>query len=197
MRGDHGCAGYTAGDGAAMPCGSPALPADQGGRCIRCARLQRERELARADPFVSINDVAMPGEAAYRSRVRVAAAAAAGVAAGSRRWSYEWPACLVCGETTRPHNAHGCCTTCSTRSHTRSRRGAGVAVLWVPFAAGDGGRYDPGAARRWVVARDLAEACAYLERRAAAGGIPANGKAVIRATSRAGELPETVIRRAA
>lgn len=112
-------------------------------------------------------------------------------------WTRQFPHCLCCGSSERRHDGGGLCTKCAQASRTGWKRCNGVAVFWLPFAGDDATRYDHSAAKRWVVARDLAEAWAYLERRAAAGGIPTGGKAVIRAASKAGELPETVIRRAA
>jgi len=218
------CVGYGDGAGLLHPCGSPALPVERSGRCIRCERLQRGTQLAHVDPFVSVNDMALPGEGAYREMVATALRPAAPVVAAAMlqpvavepepvtveaepvaaaptpeglRWNRMWSACLLCGQTIKPHSGQGCCNTCHVRSRSWYKRGLGLTVLWLPFAGDNPTRYDRKDAERWVTVRDLAEAWRYLERRAAAGGITKRGKAVIRAASRAGELPETVIRRAA
>jgi len=36
-------------------------------------------------------------------------------------WSKKYVACVECGETRQPHNAHGRCKTCYMRSYNRSR----------------------------------------------------------------------------
>lgn len=223
------CVGYGDASGLLHRCGSPTLPVERSGRCIRCERLQRGDELAHADPFVSINDMPLPGESLHREMVREALHPVVPVAAepetmkpglfalfdtpiptpapvepvaqaesvAAKPWHRLWPACLLCGGTKTAHGSRGLCNSCAVRSNKWHRLGRGLAVIWLPFAGDDPTRYDLGAADRWVTARDLAEAWAYLERRAAAGGIPSGGKAVIRPTSRVAELPAVVIRRAA
>lgn len=215
------CVGYGDGAGRLHACGSPSLPVERTGRCIRCERLQRGTQLAHVDPFVSVNDMALPGEGVYREMVATALRPVEPAVAApeppkpglfalfdtplptaqrepeAMPWHARWPHCLLCGGTTTLHGGRGLCNTCSVRSNKWHRLGRGLAVVWLPFAGNDAGRYDQARAKRWITARDLAEAWRYLERRAAAGGIPSGGKAVIRAASKAGELPETVIRRAA
>lgn len=193
------CVGYGDGAGRLHACGSPSLPVERTGRCIRCERLQRGTQLAHVDPFVSINDMPLPGEGVYGEMVAEALRPVEPVATpgAAQPWHHLWPACLLCGGTKTAPASRGLCNSCAVRSNTWHRLGRGLTVIWLPFAGDDPTRYDHGAAKRWITARDPAEAWRYLERRAAAGGIPTGGKAVIRPTSKAGELPAVVIRRAA
>lgn len=187
------CAGYGDGAGLLHPCGSPSLPVERSGRCIRCERLQRGDELAQVDPFTSVNDIPLPGEGLYRRVLGEALRPATSVATiapapavavepepvatvavaptpepvAAKPWHSLWPACLLCGKTKTPHGGRGLCNSCSVRSNKWHRVGRGLAVIWLPFAGDDAARYDPAGAFRWVTARDLAEAWAYLERRAA------------------------------
>ncbi len=118
------CIGHTVG-GEARPCGSPGLPIKRDGRCIRCQRLHRAPQLAKADPFVSIGALTLPGDADAPRRPRPAPAAPAPVVAAPApapprrkpgrpptpvgRWHRVWPACLRCGRITKKHNHHGLC----------------------------------------------------------------------------------------
>lgn len=56
------CAGHVGADGAAVPCGSPGLPVQSGGRCVRCWQLARRVAGGAGDPWRSINDVVLPGD---------------------------------------------------------------------------------------------------------------------------------------
>lgn len=190
------CIGHTVG-GEARPCGSPGLPLERDGRCIRCQRLHRAPALAKADPFVSINDASLewaprdlPAPTTPRRK--------RGRPPLVGRWHHVWPACLRCGRITKKHNHHGLCQGCSSTSTSRRTRDSGVAVVWLPFAPGDPGRYDRSRAVVWFTAIDHEEAWRYLAARwAAQPWTPAGGKAVLRATARIDQLPEAVIRRAA
>ncbi len=71
-----------------------------------------------------------------------------------------------------------------------------MAVVWLPFAPGDPGRYDRSRAVVWFTAIDHDEAWRYLAARWAAQPW-SGGRAVIRATRWIDQLPEAVIRRAA
>lgn len=192
------CIGHTVG-GEARPCGSPGLPLERDGRCIRCQRLHRAPQLAKADPFASINNAPLelaprdlPAPAPTTPRRKPGRPALVG------RWHHVWPACLRCGRITKKHNHHGLCQGCSSTSTSRRTRDSGVAVVWLPFAPGDPGRYDRSRAVVWFTAIDHEEAWRYLAARwAAQPWTPAGGKAVLRATARIDQLPEAVIRRAA
>lgn len=120
--------------------------------------------------------------------------APAPVVALVKPWHPLWPACCLCGRTKHPHATEGCCTGCAGTIYQKRKRGTGLAVVWLPFLAGDPTRYDHTAAKRWVYVSTLDRAATYLERRAAAGGLPTGGKVIIRATKDADRLPERVIR---
>lgn len=109
-------------------------------------------------------------------------------------WHPQWPACLRCGKTEKKHSYRGICLRCGIAAAGFRRRQSGVALVWLPYSQTNPGEYDHAGATYWLTVRDLAEAATYLERRAAAGGIPTGGKVVIRATKDADRLPERVIR---
>jgi hypothetical protein len=213
------CIGYASGD-LLIPCASPSLPVGRGGRCSRCDQLQRRETLAKADPFPSVNDIVLPAERGLDAlahpprplpvaRVIQPATPPAPVmfeplpvAAPDpepepepvKPWHRRWPHCLACGLTERRYEGAGLCQRCMTNSSWRKKAGKGFAVIWLPFSRLLPGTYNHTEAERWVTVRDLGEAATYLERRAAAGGIPTGGKVIIRATKDAGRLPERVIR---